>query len=74
MLVAGTEADGAFSETRAAAGGPPLIPVTSVEIGQVRLTAASDAAALITSDEIFQNVGDHTERYDYPVWEPQQLE
>ena len=56
----------AFSETRNAAGGPPYIPANSVELGQVRLTAST--AAVIASSEIFQTVGTHTERYDYPVW------
>lgn len=65
-VVAGT-GDTAFSETRGADGGPPLIPVDSVEIAQIRLTANS--AAPITAAEIFQVVGQHTERYDFPVWE-----
>ncbi|KGE78273.1 hypothetical protein [Halomonas salina] len=56
----------AFSETRGAAGGPPLIPVDSVEIGQVRL--ATTSAAPVKASEIFQVVGTHTERYDSPVW------
>jgi hypothetical protein len=64
-VVTGTEGT-AFSETRAAAGGPPLIPVDSVEIGQVRTTAF--ASAVIAAGEIFQIVGQHAERYDYPVW------
>jgi len=38
-VVKGTDSlSTAFSETRAAAGGPPLIPVGSIEIGQVRTT------------------------------------
>lgn len=56
----------AFSETRAAAGGPPLIPVNDVELGQIRVT--SSTAAAVSSDEIFQVVGTHTERYDFPGW------
>lgn len=56
----------AFSETRGAAGGPPLIPVDSIEIGQVRLS--SGTAAEVTSTEIFAVVGVHRERYDQPVW------
>lgn len=63
--VAGT-ASTAFSETRAAAGGPPLIPVGSIEIAQVRTTSVT--AAAITAAEIFQTIGSHQERYDYPVW------
>jgi hypothetical protein len=56
----------ALVETRDATGGPPLIPVNSVEIGQVRVTAST--AAVLASTEIFQVVGTHAERYDYPVW------
>lgn len=63
--VAGTEST-AFTETRAAAGGPPLIPVGSIEIGQVRFT--STTASAVATTEIFQVVGTHQERYDYPVW------
>lgn len=63
--VAGTEGV-AFSETRGAAGGPPLIPVGSIEIAQVRLSSTS--SALVTSTEIFAVVGLHLERWDYPLW------
>lgn len=56
----------AFSETRGAAGGPPLIAVDAVELGQVRTSSAS--AGVITEAEIFQVIGTHTERYDYPTW------
>lgn len=58
-------ASSTFSETRGAAGGPPYIPVGSIEIAQVRVTSAS--AAPIASTEIFAVVGVHTERYDYPL-------
>lgn len=68
VVVAGTDGSTTeFSATRGAAGGPPLIPTTSIEIGQVRLTTST--AAAITSSEIFQVVGVHQERYDYPVWD-----
>lgn len=70
VAVAGTEGS-AFTETRAAAGGPPLIPTTSVEIGQVRTTSNTDAA--IDDDEIFQVVGTHTERADYPLFDTNYL-
>lgn len=63
--VSGTDGT-AFSETRGAAGGPPLIAVDSVEIGQVRTTSVS--AALVTAAEIFQVVGTHTERADFPLY------
>lgn len=55
----------AFSEVRGAAGGPPLIPVGSIEIGQVR-TVTSAAAALVPS-QIYAVPGLHVERADYPV-------
>lgn len=64
--VAGTEST-SFSNTRGQAGGPPLIPVGSVELGQVRLS--SDAAAPIAASEVFQVVGVHQERYDFPIYE-----
>lgn len=56
----------AFSETRGANGGPPLIPVDSVEIAQVRVTSVS--AAVVASSEIFQVPGLHTERADFPLF------
>ncbi|MBI4720828.1 MAG: hypothetical protein HY770_06335 [Chitinivibrionia bacterium] len=64
--VAGTDGT-AFSTTRDAAGGPPLIPVGSIEIAQVRTTSVT--AAPVAETEIFQVVGTHCERYDYPTWE-----
>lgn len=67
-VVAGTDGSTAeFSATRGAAGGPPFIPTTSIEIGQVRLTSAT--AAPISAAEVFQVIGVHQERYDYPVWD-----
>lgn len=56
-----------FTTTRGAAGGPPYIPLASIEIGQVWMSAS--ATAVIASTEIKQVVGTHTERYDYPTWE-----
>jgi hypothetical protein len=64
--VAGTDHT-EFSETRDATGGPPLIPVASVEVGQVR--TASVTAAPIVASEIFQTVGTHQERADYPLYD-----
>ena len=64
--VAGTEG-ASFSETRAAAGGPPLIPAGSIEVAQVRL--ASLTAAPVQDSEVFAVVGVHQERWDYPLWE-----
>lgn len=64
--VAGTD-NASFSPTRGAEGGPPLIPVGSIEIAQVKLS--SSTAALVDSAEIFQVPGSSQEKYDYPVWE-----
>jgi hypothetical protein len=64
--VSGTDGT-AFSETRGANGGPPLIATTSVEIAQVRTTSVT--AAAVASSEIYQVVGQHTERADYPLYE-----
>jgi len=69
-VVQGTEGT-AFSATRGAAGGPPLIPVGSIEIGQVRMSDGT--AALITATEILQIPGTSQERYDYPVWSEDQF-
>lgn len=56
----------AFSETRGASGGPPYIPVGSIELAQVRL--GSTASADVTAAEIYSVVGQHCERYDFPTW------
>lgn len=66
--VEGTDsATAAVNEVRGSAGGPPSIPADSVEIGQVRVL--TDTTAAYTDDEIFQVVGTHSERFDYPVWD-----
>lgn len=59
-------ADTTLSTVRGAAGGPPSIPVDSVEIAQVRMT--TNTAGLITTDEIFQTPGNEAERFDSPGW------
>lgn len=64
--VAGTDGT-AFTETRGVAGGPPLIPVGSVELGQVRTT--STTAAVIAAAEIYDVVGLHRERADFPLFD-----
>lgn len=64
--VEGTEGS-SFSTTRDAAGGPPLIPVDAVEIGQVRFSAQASAA--VAADEIYQDIGDHAEYADVPGYE-----
>lgn len=67
-VVAGTDSTTpAFVETRGAAGGPPLIPVGSVEIGQVRVT--SNTAAVITAAQVFTVPGLHVERADGPLFD-----
>lgn len=66
-VVAGTDGSTtAFSETRAAAGGPPLIPVDSIEIGQVRVTTST--AAAVSAAQVFNVVGLHVERADFPLF------
>jgi len=64
--VEGTEGS-SFSATRGAAGGPPLIPVDAVELGQVKFSA--QASAVIAADEIYQDIGDHAEYSDVPGYE-----
>lgn len=64
-VVAGTDGTG-FVEGRGAAGGPPYIPVGSIEIAQVRL--ATTTAAAIAAAEIFSSVGVHRELSASPGW------
>lgn len=72
-VVAGTDGSTtAFSETRAAAGGPPLIPTGSIEVAQVRVV--SNTAAPITAAQIFQVPGTHRELSNYPVYERDDFE
>jgi hypothetical protein len=66
VAVAG-KAHTAFSEDRDANGGPPPIPVDSVEIGQIRVTSVS--AAEVTTSEIRQIPGTHQERANYPSYQ-----
>ena len=54
----------AFSETRGANGGPPLIPVGSVELAQVRFSAI--ATAVVAAAEIFKVPNSHREMAYYP--------
>lgn len=56
-----------FSEVRGADGGPPFIPVGSIEIAQVRLTSVT--AAPVTVNEIFAVPGLHQERADFPTYQ-----
>ena len=64
--VSGTEGV-SQSETRNAAGGPPYIPTEDVELGQIRVSGGT--AAVVTTDEIKQVVGQHSEAYDSPTWD-----
>ena len=64
-VVQGTDGT-SHTTTRGAAGGPPYIPLDSIEIAQVWLSSATPAA--IAATEIKQVVGTHCERYDYPTW------
>jgi len=67
-VIKGTDsADASFSEIRGGAGGPPFIPVGSIEVGQVRV--ASNVAAAIAANEIHTVHGTHTERSTFPGWE-----
>lgn len=59
-------ATAAFVETRGVAGGPPLIPVDSIEIGQIRMTTT--VAAVLSTSQIYTVPGLHVERSDYPVY------
>lgn len=64
--VAGTVHASAFSETRGANGGPPLIAVDAVEVAQVRVP--NDTAAVIAASEIKQVIGVHSESATFPLW------
>lgn len=66
LAVVAGEQSTAFSDTRDGLGGPPLIPVGSVELGWVRYTSSS--SAVITAAEIRQVIGTSKEMYNYPNW------
>ena len=57
----------AFVETRGDAGGPPYIPVGSIEIAQVRVTSIT--AGLVLAAEIFAVPGVHLELADQPGYD-----
>lgn len=68
VAVAGTDGAGAtFSETRGAAGGPPFIPVGSIEVAQVRVN--TETAAPITAAQVFQVPNIHRENAGFPNFE-----
>jgi hypothetical protein len=54
-----------FSEVRGADGGPPFIPIGSVEIAQVRLSSITDAPVL--ASEILAVPNKHRELANYPA-------
>lgn len=65
VVIAGTDHT-AFSAVRGDPGGPPYIPVDSIEVAQVRLT--SIAAAPVLDSEIFSVPGLHTEWAVFPLF------
>jgi hypothetical protein len=68
VVIPGTDGStAAFVETRGAAGGPPFIPVSSIEVAQVRVTSSTSAP--ITATEIYSVVGLHTETASFPLYE-----
>lgn len=69
-IVDGTEG-AALSDVRDAAGGPPFIPVGSIEIAQIHCT--TKAAAAVKATEIKAVVGTHVERFDFPTWEQNRI-
>lgn len=69
-ILNGTEG-AAFSDVRAAAGGPPLIPVGDIEIAQIH--CSTKAAAAVEATEIKSVIGTHVERFDFPTWEENRI-
>ena len=66
-VVEGVEsATQSFSESRGVAGGPPFIAVDEIEVAQVRVNTSS--SAVIEATEVFQVVGLHQERADFPLF------
>jgi hypothetical protein len=66
VAVAGTDGT-AFSESRGADGGPPYIPVDSIEVGQIQTTSVS--AAEVSTSEIKQRPGFEMERANVPIYQ-----
>jgi len=64
-VIAGSEGT-SFSEARGVAGSAPYIGVDEIEVGQVRVN--SQTSAVLDPTEIFQVIGQHQERYDFPVF------
>ena len=55
----------AFSETRGASGGPPFIPIGSIELAQVRLSSIT--SSVVATSEICSIPNQHRELSSYPV-------
>ena len=65
-VVAGVDGtDTTFVTTRGAAGGPPYIPTTSIEVAQIQTTGTH--AGVVLASEIKQDSATFTERYDSPL-------
>ena len=68
VVIPGTAgATTSFSETRGAAGGPPFIPVDSIELAQVRVNTSANAP--IAGSQIYKIVGTHREMANYPLFD-----
>jgi hypothetical protein len=68
-LVSGAMHASAFTESRGVAGGPPSIPLGSIEVAQIRRNFWHGSVnRAVTAAEIFAVPGTHQERYDFPVW------
>lgn len=67
-VITGDPHASAFSTVRGDAGGPPSLPLASIEVAQIKTTSKTAAAVLDT--EIFQSPeGGTQERHDYPIYE-----
>lgn len=55
-----------FSDVRGDPGGPPFIPVDSIEVAQIRLTSITTAPVL--ESEVFQVPGLHLEHANFPLF------
>lgn len=65
-VISGTD-NTTSSETRDAAGGPPLIAVTSIELAQVRFTAIANAPVAATEIKAIPNT--HRELASFPTYD-----
>jgi len=65
-IIAGDASLTAFSDVRGAEGGPPLIPVDKIEIGQ--FWSATGTSGAVLESELHTVAGQHVERFDYPAW------